>query len=172
MGKNLKYVIRFLAIVLFQVLLLKRIDLSYQNFNYIHIFIYPLFLLLLPFQWSKFLYLIIAFVLGISVDLFYNSLGVHAFASVFIAFLRPYILRLIEPREGYNKDSTPTLFKMGFAWLFIYTSILIFIHHLIYFSMEVFSPQYPFEIILRTIFSFIVSLTTIMLVHFIFRPKS
>lgn len=172
MNDALKYGIRFILILLVQVLILKRIDLSYQNFNYIHIFIYPLFLLMLPFNFSKFLYLILAFVMGISVDIFYHSLGVHAFAAVFMAFLRPQVLRIIEPREGYNKDSTPSLSGLGFAWVFIYSTLLLFVHHIVYFSMEVFSPQYPIEIILRTIFSFIVSLTLIMLVHFIFRPKS
>ncbi len=172
MADSIKYIVRFVLIILVQVLVLKRIDLSYQNFNYIHIFIYPLFLLLLPFNFSKFLYLLVGFILGISVDIFYNSLGVHAFATVLVAFVRPQVLRFIEPREGYSKDTEPSINRLGFSWVLIYTSILLFIHHFVYFSMEVFSPQYPVEIILRTIFSFIVSLIIIMLIHFIFRPRS
>lgn len=166
-----KYLLRVLLILLVQVVLLKRIDLSFQNFNYIHIFIYPIFILLLPLQMSKFLYLIFAFALGLAVDIFYHSPGVHAFALVLMAFAQPSILKLIEPREGYTKESSPTMHKMGLVWLFLYTSILLFIHHLVYFSVEAFSLVYIFEIAMRTIFSFIVSLIVIMLSHFIFRPR-
>lgn len=172
MNSIIKNIIRFVIILVIQVVILKRIDLSYQNFNYIHIFIYPIFLLLIPFNISKSLYLLLAFAVGICVDLFYHSLGVHAFACVLLAFLRPIVLTYIEPREGYSKDSSPTLKGMGFSWIFLYSTILLFVHHFVYFSMEVFSPQYPVEIILRTIFSFMVSLTVIMLTHFIFRPKN
>lgn len=172
MNDIFKHILRVLAILIVQIALFKQVDLSYQNFNYIHIFIYPIFILLLPFSFSNIINLLIAFALGISVDLFYNSLGVHAFALVFMTFLRPIVLGFLEPREGYNKEASPTIFRMGIPWVFIYTSVLLFFHHFIYFSMEVFSPVYPSEIILRTIFSFIVSLILIMLGHFIFRFKN
>ncbi len=167
----LRHFLRLLLIFLFQFLLLKQIDLSFQNFNYIHILVYPLFILLLPLNLSKYLYLVLAFIVGLIVDIFYHSPGVHAAALVLMAFVQPIILKVIEPREGYSKDSSPTMHKMGLSWLFIYTSLSLFIHHFVYFSIEAFSFIYFFEIILRTIFSFIVSLIVIMLSHFIFRPK-
>jgi len=171
MNLIVRNILRLILILAVQFLLLKRIDLSFQNFNYIHIFIYPLILLLIPFNISQLLYLLIAFGVGLIVDLFYHSPGVHSAALVLMAFLRPFILKIIEPREGYNKDSSPTLHKMGVVWLFIYTATLMFAHHLTYFCIEAFSIVYIFEILMRTIFSFIVSLIVIMLSHFIFRPK-
>lgn len=164
-------IIRFFLIALFQVLVLKRINFGWENFNYISILIYPLFLILLPLRISRPLLLLIGFVLGLTIDVFYDSLGVHAAASVFTAFIRPILLKFMEPRGGYPVNASPTKHNFGANWFLLYSGILLFAHLLFYFSIEVFTFIYFFEIWLKTIFSFIFSFTLMILLVFLFNPK-
>ena len=172
MGRDLRInIIRFILIGLLQVLVLKRIDISIGSFNYLHLVVYPLFILLIPIKTPRALLLLIAFAFGLLIDMFYNSPGVHAAATVLIAFIRPYVLKWIEPTEGYTNETTPTIFKMGITWFIIYGALLLFIHHLCYFSLEAFSYVYLLEILLRTIFSFIASFIIMMIIMVITNPK-
>jgi hypothetical protein len=112
-----------------------------------------------------------AFVLGIAVDMFYDSPGLHASALVLLAYIRKYILKFLEPVDGYSIESTPTIRKYGFNWFLIYSSLLMFIHLFVFFSLEAFSFVYFFDIILKTIFSFIFSQIIIIVYVLILNPK-
>jgi len=162
---------RFLIIFLLQVMVLKSIDLSWEDFSYIFLFIYPLFILLMPLKVSRSLTVLLAFIVGLSIDAFYDSPGLHAASLVFTAFIRKYVLKLLEPVEGYSMDSSPNISKYGFNWFLIYSSILLFIHLLVYFSLEAFSFVYFFEILLKTIFSFMFSQLILIVYVLILNPK-
>jgi hypothetical protein len=162
---------RFIIILLLQVLVLKQVDISWENFNYIFLMIYPIFILLLPLKVTRSIQIILAFVLGMSVDLFYDTPGLHTSALLFTAFIRKYILKFLEPVEGYSTDSTPTIRKYGFNWFLIYSSILMFLHLLFFFSVEAFSFVFLFDILLKTIFSFIFSQIIVVLYVLILNPK-
>jgi hypothetical protein len=126
---------------------------------------------MLPLKTPKALVLLLAFILGMSIDAFYNSPGVHAASLVFTAYIKEFILGFLEPFEGYNKDDYPTIHKMGIGWYMSFVSILMLIHTFIYFSIEAFTFVYFFDIFLNTVFSFIVSFLLIMLTQLILRPK-
>jgi hypothetical protein len=115
--------------------------------------------------------LLIGFALGLIIDIFYDSLGVHASACVFTAFIRPLLLQLIEPRGGYPINVSPTKFHFGTRWFLLYSGIALFLHLLFYFSIEVFTFVYFLEIWLKTIFSFIFSFLTVLLYIFLLNPK-
>lgn len=167
-----KNIIRLAVMALIQVILLKRVYFGWENFNYFSFIIYPLAILLLPIKTPKIALILIGFLLGISVDLFYDSPGVHASATVFLAFCRPYILKMLEPRGGFPTQETgPTRHRFGTNWFLTYCAIGLFLHFIIYFSMEVFTYVYFFEIILKTICSFVVSYICILLYVFLFNPK-
>ncbi len=162
-------IIRFIGLLLIQVLVLKYLDSEFSS--YIRLFIYPLAILLLPVRTPAWIYLPLAFLLGISIDLFYDSPGVHASALVFMAFARPLILGFLEPRLGYGEEDVPTLNQMGFLWFIQYCAILLFIHILIYFSVEIFTPVYFIKIILSTLVSFVLSMLLIVVFNYIFNTK-
>ncbi|WP_235298585.1 rod shape-determining protein MreD [Portibacter marinus] len=164
-------IIRFFIFLLLQGLVLKGIDLSAGEFDYIHIIIYHLFILLLPLNMPRWSILLVALFMGIGVDLFYDSPGVHASACVFTAYLRKPVLQFLEPQGGYNINEVPSLYHFDISWIVIYTSLLTFAHFLWYFSMEAFSFVFIFDIVLNTIFSFIISIIFILIYHFIIRPK-
>lgn len=160
----IKNTLRFLFLVLFQVLILNNIQLS----GYLNPFLYVLFVLMLPFQTPKWLVLILAFVLGISVDMFSDTGGIHAAASVFMAFLRDPILRLISPRDGYDNAQQPTVQQFGFGWFFSYAGILIFAHHACLFYLETFHFSDFFSTFSRVLLSSIFSLLLIFVSQFFF----
>lgn len=164
-------IIRFVLLLLIQCLVLKGIDLSVGEFDFMHIIIYHLFILLLPLNMPRWSILLAAFFMGIGVDLFYDSPGLHASAAVFTAFLRKPILKFLEPQGGYNVNEIPSLHHFDVSWVIIYTTILTLANFIWYFSMQAFSFVFFFDIVLNTIFSFIISIIFLMIYHFIIRPK-
>ncbi len=162
---------RFILLVLMQVLILKRINFGMEHFNYVSIIIYPLFLMLLPIRIPDTVLLLIGFVLGFTIDIFYDSLGVHASASVFLAFIRPIVLSLMEPRAGYTVNSSPGVYHMGLAWFYRYVMVLLFAHLFFYFSVEAFTFVYIKDILLRTISSFLFSFLFIMIIQILFQSR-
>ena len=101
----------FFLYVLFQVLLLKNFIL----FDTAFCFLYVAFILLLPLEIGPLTLMTLAFVVGFIIDLFYDSIGINAAACVFIAFLRPYWMKIITPRGGYEEIVIPNLKTMDLA---------------------------------------------------------
>lgn len=163
--------LRFVLIVLLQVLIFKRLSLSMDGFNYMTVIFYPVFIFLLPHKTPHVLLVLIGFLLGISIDMFYDSPGVHASATVFSAFLRPTALKIFEPRGGYKMNLSPSKREMGINNFTFYVSSLLAAHLLFYFSMEAFSFVYFGESLLRTLVSFFPSLVFIIIYQYIFDPK-
>ena len=159
--------LRFIFLVLFQVLILNNIQLS----GYLNPFLYVLFILMLPFQTADWLVLLLAFFVGITIDMFADTGGLHAAASVFIAFLRQPVLRLISPREGYEANQHPTIQQFGFGWFFTYAGILVLAHHLFLFYMEAFHFSEFFSTFFRAVLSSLFTLTLIFISQFFF-PKN
>ncbi|MDX1406624.1 MAG: hypothetical protein R3330_00785 [Saprospiraceae bacterium] len=166
-----RHIIRFGIIILLQGLILRRVALGGTQFNYISILFYPILLALLPIKTPRAALLLIGFVLGITIDLFYDSLGVHASACVFTAFMRPWILQILEPRGGYAVNVNPTMRDFGVAWFMQYAGSLLLLHLAFYFCVEVFTFVYVGQILLKTISSFIVSFIAILIFMFLFNPK-
>lgn len=164
--------IRFLILLIVQVLVLKRLSPGVESFNYIHILLYPLFVLLLPLRTPQALTLALSFLLGLMVDIFYDSPGVHASASVFTGYLRGVVLGYMEPRGGYNVNFSPTKERMGLRWFAGYASVLMLGHLFFYFSIEAFTFAYFADTLLKTLFSFVVSMGFVFAVMFVFNPES
>ncbi len=163
LGRN---IIRFMVLVLVQILVLNNIQVS----GYIVPHIYILFILLLPFETPRWLLLIAAFALGITVDLFTQTHGMHAAATVFIAFLRPWVLEMSAPRDGYEPGTFPRVFYYGFQWFLRYTVILVLAHHIFLFYLEIFRFTEFFSTLMRVLLSSLLSITLIMLSqYFIYR---
>jgi rod shape-determining protein MreD len=159
-------IIQFIAVVLIQVLLLNNIQVS----SMVNPYFYVLFILLLPFETPGWLLLASSFFLGLTLDLFMNTPGMHSIASVLMAFLRPTVLTAIAPRDGYDAGTYPRLMYYGFEWFLKYTVVLVLIHHLMLFYIEVFRLSEFFSTFIKVIFSSLISVILIVLSqYFIFR---
>lgn len=164
-------IIRSIGLLLFQVLILIRVDLSVGNFTYIHFLVYPFIIMMMPVNTPKALVLISGFAIGIIVDTFYNSPGVHTAALLITAYMRTLVLLFFQPYEGYTNKTSPTIVQMGFSWFISYTAVMILIHCLAYFSFEAFTFVYFYKIFLNTIFTIIPSLVLFTILHLVFRSK-
>lgn len=154
---------RFLLLTALQVLLLNNIQLS----GYINPYIYILFILVLPVRFPKLLSLILAFICGLSIDLFTNTAGMHAAATVLMTYSRPAALRIFSPRDGYEAESVPSMNKLGFNWFVVYASVMILIHHFALFFIEVFTFSEFFHTLTRVLFSAAASLLVILIAQFL-----
>ncbi len=170
-NKFFSHFLRFVFIVLLQVLIFKRLSFSIGGANYMTVLIYPIFIFLLPHKTPHAVLVFLGFVLGITIDVFYDSPGIHASAAVFTAFIRPLVLSMFEPRGGYNLNLSPSKKEMGINNFSFYAATLLVFHLLVYFIMEAFSLVYLGECLLRTIVSFLPSLVFIIIYQFIFDPK-
>ncbi|MBK7409955.1 MAG: hypothetical protein IPL49_20090 [Saprospirales bacterium] len=150
-------VFRFLGLLLFQGLILRRIEFDAGVWSYIHILVYPLFIFLLPLRTPRPLVIFSAFAMGILVDLFYYSPGIHASTATFLGFIRPQVLSWLEPRGGYNVNFSPTRARFGDNWFLRYSAILLAIHLFFYFSVEAFTFVFIGRILLNTLMSFVLS---------------
>lgn len=133
MNEAVKTTLRILFFVLIQGLILNRMDL-WQGYILPSLYIFGL--LMLPLQTPALLRMIIAFVCGLLVDAFTNTAGLHASACVFMAFLQPFVLKILAPREGYESGQKPTLHDLGISWFIGYGGILTLLHHLWLFFVE------------------------------------
>lgn len=132
MRSGIVQVILFFVYVLVQVVLLKNLVI----FNSAFCFLYVAFILLLPFELSTVITILIGFFVGFTVDIFYSSMGLHAFATVFMSYARNYWLSVITPQGGYDAGNTPTIANNGVQWFLVYAIPLVFIHHFILFFLE------------------------------------
>jgi rod shape-determining protein MreD len=165
--------IRGLLLLLLQVLVLKRIGLGESwIWEYGHIFIYPVIVLLLPFRLPRHYVILIGFFIGLIIDIFYDTIGVHAFALTATAYARGLILSYMEPRGGYQLSMSPTIFSMGLNWVMTYTFFSMLIHVFLYFSVEIFTFIYIGQILLKTTITLILSMLVVMGYHLLFNPRT
>ena len=125
-------IILFFVYLLYQVMILQNVVLFHTAFC----FLYVLYLILLPVEANPLALMGIGFLMGLAVDLFYESIGLHAFASVLIMYLRNYWLNSLTPQGGYDSNSVPSIAMNGVQWFLIYAVPLIFLHHALLFFLE------------------------------------
>ncbi len=162
----LKNILRFVILIFIQVFILNKLQLGIL----VNPIIYVLFILLLPFETPKWLLLVLGFITGITIDMIFHTPGIHASATVLIAFLRPFVLNYFAPSEGYKYGTFPSVYYFGFFWFLKYSSILILAHHVFLFYLEVFRFSDFFITLGRVILSWVFSLFFIITSqYFIFR---
>jgi hypothetical protein len=156
---------RFIILVLIQVLVLNNINFL----GYINPYIYILFIILYPINNNRMLFIFLSFLLGLSVDLFLDSGGIHAAASVAIAYMRPVSLKFAFGMA--YEHQTVKFSSTEFGQRFTYFSILIIIHHLILFSLEIFNISKILLILKKSLFSSIFTIILCLLITILFSRK-
>ncbi len=154
-------------LVFVQVFLLKNITL----YNIATPYPYILFILLLPFGTPNVLLFILAFILGLTVDAFYDTPGLHAAACVLLALVRILFISITVQKDGFDNEPEPTLSIMGFRWFLTYTIILTFIHHTFLFLLEAFNFSDLLFILQRVITSAIFTVFLMLITGLLFFRK-
>jgi rod shape-determining protein MreD len=153
----LQNTVRFILLVLFQVLVLNNIEFL----GYVNPYLYILFIITLPVKLPKWIAILIAFATGLLIDTFSNTHGMHAFAAVLIAFLRTGIIELfITIEEGNNP--TPTFYTFGLNAYIKYVVLMVLIYHMAFFMLEAFSLAHIWLLLTKIVLSSVVTFIMIM----------
>lgn len=129
---NYKWFLAALFALVIQVLFLRDIAIA----NVAFCFIYVWFLVKAPMKTNPLLLLLGASAIGWLIDVFYNTHGMHAFACVLIAWLRPVFFRILTPANGYDERSSISLLEMKWLWFFSYLFLMLMSHHMLLFLLE------------------------------------
>jgi hypothetical protein len=163
----LRNIVRFTVLMIAQVLVFNNMNLG----SYLNPYVYILFLLLLPANINKSLLLIIAFATGISLDYFGNTLGLHASACVFVAFIRPGTINLFFRNYEFAKGEEPSPFNIGWGGFVRYAIVMVFVHQLVFFYLEALSFSHFFQTLFRVMLSTILTLSIIVIIELIFSKR-
>ncbi|PJJ79870.1 rod shape-determining protein MreD [Mucilaginibacter auburnensis] len=168
MSRTIIYnIIRFVVVVFVQVFLLKNITLYNLSTPYPYI----LFVLLLPFETPNLLLFPLAFILGLTIDAFYDTPGLHAAACVVLALVRVMFISITVQKDGFDNEPEPTLSIMGFRWFFTYAIILTVIHHFFLFILEAFTFSSLLFILQRVVTSTIFTVFLMLITGLLFFRK-
>ena len=155
---------RFILLLAAQVLIFNRIDL----FGYINPFPYILFIILYPVNGNKSGLLLASFFLGILMDMFCNSGGVHAAACIVLAYFRPSIFKF---SFGLSYEyQTVKLNDILTPERFSFILIAVVIHHSVLFILEVFKISLLIDILLRSVLSTLFTIITSIIIIYIIKP--
>ena len=152
----LQNIVSFVVLVLVQVLVLNNVHFM----GYVNPYVYILFILLLPVHLSRHFTLILAFVLGLIIDTFSNTYGMHAFSTVLIAYLQTFAINLYANIEE-DTNPIPSFKAFGVFAFSKYVITLVFIHHASFFLLEIFSFAEFGHTLLRIVFNTLI--TTVVL---------
>jgi len=155
--------ILFFLYVLVQALVLRNLVL----FNSAFCFLYIAFILLLPIELNSLILMVIGFVIGFTIDIFYDSMGLHALATVLVAYLRNYWLTTITPQGGYDSSSSTSLMVNGLQWFLVYTLPMVFIHHLVLFFVEASGFTLFWYTMLKVVGSLLFTMSVIILLQYL-----
>jgi len=167
MNKYLKYIFLFFFLIFFQILILNNIEIS----GYINPYFYIIFILILPIETPKWLLLISGFFLGFGIDIFSNTLGLNAFATVLVSFMRPVIINLLINKNDLENIKIPGIKSFGFLTFFIYSLILILIHNFTLFYIDSMKINEFFQTFIKILTSSVITLVLVILSDFLFSKR-
>lgn len=134
----------FISLILLQVLLLNNIHIA----GYATPFLYIYFILKFDSDTSRNELMLWAFFMGLLIDIFSNTPGMNAAASVFLAFIRPSLLRLFTPRDILD-GIEPSFKSMGVSSFLKYMVVSVFVQSAVLLTIEFFSFSNILLLLLR-----------------------
>ncbi|MEN8928301.1 MAG: hypothetical protein ABF242_08100 [Flavobacteriales bacterium] len=165
-------IIRFALLIFLQIFVVNQIGFGFMT-PYISVVVYISFLLTFPVNISKYILLVVALVLGLTIDMFQNTGGIHASACLFMAFARPFLLRRLQSDSPIEEIEELTVYTEDLQKYLTYSLLLSFLFFVWLFLLEEFSFTRMPLIILKAVLSSIMSTSLIILGQFLLirKPK-
>lgn len=161
-NSSLSHIIRFVILVLVQVIICNHINFL----GYVNPYLYIIFILLYPIRDTRITLLLVSFLIGMTIDIFSDSGGVHAGASVVLAYARPIVLKssfgMLYEHQSVKFSNT------DIGNLITYVTLATVIHHTILFSLEIFNISNIILILKKTLFSSIFTIILSVLIIILF----
>jgi rod shape-determining protein MreD len=154
-------------IIFFQITVFNNLDISSSVIPCI----YPVIIISFNRVSNRSLLLITGFLLGLLIDIFSNTGGAHAMATTLLAFFQPYLLSSMGPSDSNSDKIKPSIYSLGLKNYLVFLLILLFVHHIIVFFIEVFSFSNFGFTLFRIASSTCASLVLITILQFIFVRK-
>ena len=133
-------------------------------------FLYLGFLLFLPLRTPIVVQLLLSFGMGLTMDIFLNTGGLHAAAAVLLGFLRPWVLRILTPRDGYDSGDTVNVHQMGWQWFGVYLLLLVLLHHAAFFVLELGSFRHFGTTLAKILVSALFTSVALLIIQLLFFP--
>ena len=161
----LNNIARFVLLLAAQILLFNNINFL----GYINPFPYILFIILYPVNGNKYGLLLSSFFLGLLMDMFLNSGGVHTTSCLVLAFFRPAFFKF---SFGLSYEyQTVKLNDVLTPERFSFLLLAVVLHHLILFILEIFTINFFWNIIVRTLVSTLFTLIISILIIYLIKPN-
>lgn len=161
---NITSIISGIIYFLLQVIFIRH----WALFDVAFCFVYISVLLFLPITMNPLIVMLIGFGYGLLIDVFYDTLGIHAASCVLLTYTRNTITNLIKPSGGYDANTKPLLSYMGAQWFITYTLLLTTVHHLPLFFIEAWGVNMWFFTFFKALCSIIFTSSVIILFQYLF----
>jgi len=150
-----------------QVLALKGIVL----YEYAFCFAYVIIFLQFHMDTNPVIQLVMAFLIGLGIDIFYNTLGIHAAASTLVVFLKIYWTTVLTPSGGYDSGAKINVRTQGLQWFITFAYPLILIHSLALFFIESASFRLFWPTLGKAFYSSVLTLFMVLILQYLFYKK-
>lgn len=167
MSSIIQHITRFILLLLLQMLIFNQFEPGWG----IQLMPYPLFIFLLPIELGIIPLMLLAFVMGISIDSFSNTFGLHTSSLLVFAYMRPIIFDLFTPRDGYDPLMELSIFDMGSKWFVKSYGLLLLIHHFWFFLVETMRLSELLFILQKTLLSLLFGFLLSILYQYLFIGK-
>ena len=156
---------RFVLLLAIQIIIFNN-----MNFlGYISPFPYILFIILYPVNGNKSGLIASSFLLGITLDLFSNSGGIHATACLVLAYLRPSLFKFA---FGLSyEDQTIRLNDVVTPQRFTFIFLSVIIHHFTLFILEAFQLSYILDTLITTVLSTTFTIILCIIIIYLIKPN-
>ena len=158
--------LRFILLLLAQALIFSNINFS----SFVNPYVFPLFILLLPFETPRWLLMLIGFFAGLALDVFLGSFGMHAAACLLIGYLRPFLISIITPK-GTEFEISPNVYSQGLTWFVVYLGVATTVYLAFYFLIEEATFRNIFLLLLKTVLSVIISVAFMLIFLYLFSSR-
>lgn len=155
--------LRFLLLLFAQVMFFSNI----HAHPLLDVYIYPIFILSLPFNTPRWILMLLSLTMGLSVDFFLGSLGMHGAVALLLGYLRPNLVNIITPK-GADFEINPNIFVQGSVWFMTYYSIAYIILLSAYFIIESWGFYNLFWLLLKILISSLASILISLFLLYLF----
>ncbi|MEP2026473.1 MAG: Rod shape-determining protein MreD [Reichenbachiella sp.] len=158
---------RAILLILAQVILFKNLVLFDSAFCFGYILIF----LMLPMDTNPIVQLLVGFVVGIIIDSFYNTLGIHAAASVLLVYVKIYWSKVMTPSGGYDSGPKINLRTQGLGWFVTFIFPLVFVHILALLFIEAAGFGLFWQTLTKVFYSSVFTLVILLIIQYLFYKK-
>ncbi len=144
--------------MLLQILVINNIELS----SYINPYVYIAFIITLPVTMKPWQIVFLSFLTGATMDAFSSTPGLHIAATNFMGYIRIHYLRVTTTKEDLEGRMVPSISQKGIVWFTVYAFMMIFLHHLVLFFLEIYGFHEFFSTLMRVLVSTLVTLLLII----------